>query len=244
MNAHPFLRTGSPPLPDALAALDPANRPREKLGREGARVLSNEELLAVLFGRGQKGKDVLTLAREVTTRLDAMSERPTLQDLCAIHGVGHGKACQILAALELSHRFLTRARRLRIRKPSDALPYLGGLREKKQECFLVLTLDGSHQVIKAHEITVGLANQSQVHPRETFACALEDRAVGIMAAHNHPSGSLDPSAEDLVATRRLAEAGRLMGIPLLDHLIVTQVGFTSLRERFPDYFVGRGLGTT
>jgi DNA repair protein RadC len=79
-----------------------------------------------------------------------------------------------------------------------------------------------------------------VHPRETFACALEDRAVSILAAHNHPSGSLDPSAEDLVATRRLAEAGRLLGIPLLDHLIVTTDGYTSLRERFPDYFMGVG----
>jgi DNA repair protein RadC len=228
-------------LPNALLDLAADQWPREKLARDGAKSLANEELLAVLFGRGQRGKDVLTLAREVTARLESMSERPTLPDLCSINGIGTGKACQILAALELSQRFLTRRRRVRIRKPSDALPYLGALRNRKQECFTVLTLDGSHQVIKAHEITVGLANQSQVHPRETYACALEDRAVGIMAAHNHPSGSLDPSAEDLVATRRLSEAGRLMGIPLLDHIIVTEEGFTSLRERFPDYFVGRGL---
>jgi DNA repair protein RadC len=229
------------PAPFSLLSLAPDQRPREKLARDGAPSLSNEELLAVLFGRGQRDKDVLTLAREVTLRLEAMSERPTLHDLCDIHGIGVGKACQILAALEMSHRFLTRRRRVRIRRPADALPYLGPLRTRKQECFAVLTLDGGHQVIKAHEITVGLANQSQVHPRETFACALEDRAVGIMAAHNHPSGSLDPSAEDLVATRRLADAGRLMGIPLLDHIIVTEEGFTSLRERFPDYFLGRGL---
>src|SRR5690606_20144288 len=131
--------------------------------------------------------------------LERVTDLPTLSELCRIHGVGEGKGCQILAALELSQRFLTRRRRVRIRRAGDALPYLGSLRGRRQECFAVLTLDGSHQVIRAHEITVGLANQSQVHPRETFACALEDRAVGILAAHNHPSGSLDPSTEDLAA---------------------------------------------
>jgi DNA repair protein RadC len=214
--------------------------PREKLAREGAEALSNQELLAVLFGRGQNGKDVLTLAGEVMLFLEKAEDLPTLPELCRISGVGEGKACQILAALELSRRFLTRRRRVRVRRPADALSCLGALRGRRQECFAVLTLDGSHQVIRAHEITVGLANQSQVHPRETFACALEDRAVSILAAHNHPSGSLDPSAEDLVVTRRLTEAGRLLGIPLLDHLIVTADGFTSLRERFPDYFTGKG----
>lgn len=227
-------------ISNTLRALDANQWPREKMGREGAAALSNQELLAVLFGRGQRGKDVLALAGEVTLYLERATEPPTLPELCKIHGVGHGKACQILAALELSRRFLTRRYRVRVRKPADALPHLASLRGRRQECFVVLTLDGGHQVIRAHEITVGLANQSQVHPRETFACALEDRAVGILAAHNHPSGSLDPSAEDLVSTRRLSDAGRLLGIPLLDHLIVTGEGFTSLRERFPDYFAGKG----
>src|SRR5690606_19794353 len=171
-----------------------------------------------------------TLAGEATLYLERVTEMPTLPELTRIHGIGHGKACQILAALELSRRFLTRRHRTRIRQAADALPYLASLRGRRQECFVVLTLDGSHQIIRAHQITVGLANQSQVHPRETFACALEDRAVGIMAAHNHPSGSLDPSSEDLATTRRLAEAGRLLGIPLLDHLIVTAEGYTSLRQ--------------
>jgi len=219
-----------------LKRLDPDLWPREKMGREGAAALTNQELLAVLFGRGQRGKDVLTLAGEVILYLERVPETPSLHELTRIHGVGHGKACQILAALELSRRFLTRNHRARIRRAADALPYLASLRGRRQECFVVITLDGNHQIIRAHEITVGLANQSQVHPRETFACALEDRAVGIMAAHNHPSGSLDPSAEDLAITRRLAEAGRMLGIPLLDHLIVTTEGFTSMRERFPDSF--------
>ena len=225
-----------PPVPSSLQNLRLEQRPRERLAREGAQALSNEELLAVLFGRGQRGKDVLTLAHEVSDSLASLSDAPTLHELCRIRGVGPGKACQILAALELSGRFLTRRRRVRIRMPADALPLLANLRMRRQECFVVLTLDGVHQVIKTHEITVGLANQSQVHPRETYACALEDRAVGIMIAHNHPSGSLDPSVDDLLTTRRLADAGRLLGVPLLDHLIVGEEGFVSLRERFPDYF--------
>ncbi len=227
------------PSVSLLKSLSPEEWPREKLARDGAETLSNEELLAVMFGRGTRGRDVLSLAHDVTRHLESLSEMPSVAELRTLHGVGHGKACQILAALELSRRFLVRRQRVRVRKPADALPYLGALRNRRQECFTILTLDGNHQIIKAHEITVGLANQSQVHPRETFACALEDRAVGIMAAHNHPSGSLDPSTEDLLTTRRLSDAGRLLGIPLLDHLIVTGEGFTSLRERFPDYFAGR-----
>lgn len=221
----------------SLRDLSPEQRPRERLAREGACFLSNEELLAVLFGRGQRGKDVLELAHEVAERLASLSDMPTLEDLRQIRGVGPGKGCQILAALEMSRRFLTRRQRIRIRKPEDALPFLGYLRGRRQECFAVITLDGVRQVIKRHEITVGLANQSQVHPRETFACALEDRAVSILIAHNHPSGSLDPSTDDLLTTRRLSDAGRLLGIPLIEHLIVGEEGFVSLRERFPDYFV-------
>ncbi len=224
------------PISFLLRELDPELRPRERLARSGAASLSNEELLAVIFGRGQQGKDVLTLAHEVAGHLSSLLDMPTLEDLCHIGGVGPGKACQILASLELSSRFLTRRRKVRIRKPMDALPLLANLRGRRQECFSVLTLDGAHQVIKAHEITVGLANQSQVHPRETFACALEDRAVSIFIAHNHPSGSLEPSTHDLLTTRRLADAGSLLGIPLIDHLIVAEEGFVSLRERFPDYF--------
>lgn len=227
------------PIPYTLREMPGDQWPREKLVNLGAAALTNQELLAVLLGRGQRGKDVLALAGEITLFLERVTEQPTVDDLCAIHGVGHGKACQILAALELSGRFLTRRRRVRIRRAADALPCLASLRGRRQECFMVLTLDGSHQVIRAHEITVGLANQSQVHPRETFACALEDRAVAILAAHNHPSGSLDPSPDDLAWTRRLAEAGRLLGIPVVDHLIVTAVGFASIRERFPEVF-GRG----
>jgi DNA repair protein RadC len=213
------------------------DRPREKLMRSGPECLTNAELLAVVLGKGGKGKDVLTLAREIVDKLGALQNDLTLDCLQEIRGVGLGKGCQILASLEFSRRFLLTRNKLKIRRPQDALPVLGALRSSPQENFVVITLDGSHQLIKVHPVTVGLANQSQIHPRETFHHAVGDRAVSIMVAHNHPSGNLEPSESDLTATRRLVDASKTLGIPVLDHLIVAENGFVSLRERHPDCFV-------
>ena len=124
----------------------------------------------------------------------------------------------------------------KIRKPEDIFALLQAERFEPQECFVVFTLDACNQVIKKHVVTKGLANQSQIHPRETYRPAIADNSTAIMVAHNHPSGNLEASVNDLLATRRLAEAGKVLGIPLLDHLIVSATGFVSLRERFPDYF--------
>jgi DNA repair protein RadC len=212
------------------------DRPREKLLRLGPGSLSNTELLAVVLGKGGKGKDVLTLAGEIVAKLGALQQDLTLDCLQEIRGVGLGKGCQILASLEFSRRFLLTHSKLKIRRPQDALPVLGHLRTSPQENFVVLTLDGSHQLIKVHPVTVGLANQSQIHPRETFHPAVEDRAVSIMVAHNHPSGNLEPSESDLAATRRLVDASKTLGIPVLDHLIVAESGFVSLKERHPECF--------
>lgn len=126
-----------------------------------------------------------------------------------------------------------------IHKPEQAAKLLIEEGMADQEHFVVLTLDGSYNVIKKHTITIGLADRSQVHPRETFRQAIKDNAVAIMVAHNHPSGSLEASVNDLLTTRRLAEAGALLRIPVLDHLIVSRNGFISLREKHPDYFTTR-----
>ena len=128
-------------------------------------------------------------------------------------------------------------RKIVLRKPSDCLPLLLSIRRSKQEVFMVITVDGANQAIRALEITKGLVNQSQVHPRETFFPAILDHAVSIILAHNHPSGNLTPSPEDLSTTRRMAEAGKTMGIKVQDHLIVTEDGYLSIRERFPDYLL-------
>ncbi len=210
--------------------------PREKLMASGPDGLSNAELLAVVLGRGQMGKDVLTLAEEVVEKLSRLQEDLTLETLLEIRGIGPGKGCQILASIEFSKRFLVGRSKVKIRTPKDALPLLGALRRAAQELVMVLTLDGNNQVIGTHTVTAGLANQSQIHPRETFFPAIRDRAVSILLAHNHPSGNLEPSESDLTATRRLVEVSKTLGIPLLDHLIIAETGFVSLREKYPAYF--------
>jgi len=129
--------------------------------------------------------------------------------------------------------------RKKILKPKDAWEMLTEERVQVQEVLVVLTLDGGHQVINKHVVTRGLANQCQIHPREVFRPAIQDAAVAIVCAHNHPSGELAPSEADVIATRKLAEAGKVLGIPLLDHIIVTSSnGFSSIRERHQGLFHG------
>lgn len=126
----------------------------------------------------------------------------------------------------------------RIRVPADVMPLVTEERTESQECLVVITLDGNNQLIKKHRVTMGLANQSQVHPREIFTRAIEDKAVSILLCHNHPSGSVEPSESDLAATRRINEVGRTIGIPLTDHVIVSALSYMSLREKYPNLFGG------
>lgn len=128
------------------------------------------------------------------------------------------------------------AQKVKVVRPQDALPALAFIRISPQENFVVVDLDGSHQIIEVRRVTLGLANQSQIHPRETFRGAIQNNAVSILIAHNHPSGNLEPSQSDMAATRRLVDAGRTIGISILDHLIVAADGFRSLREAFPHLF--------
>lgn len=127
--------------------------------------------------------------------------------------------------------------RIRVQKPSDCLPVLNTLRYAKTETLVVVTLDAAHQVIGVHETTRGLVNQSLCHPREIFEKAVGDLAVAIILAHNHPSGLLEPSADDLLCTKRLLEASKVLGIQFLDHLIVGETGYLSIKERIPHVFL-------
>lgn len=133
---------------------------------------------------------------------------------------------------------LVRESRLtKVCSPKDLLPHLESEKFAKQEHVIVFTLDGYNQIIKKHVVTIGLANQSLIHPREIFFPAIQDQAVSIVMAHNHPSGNIEPSDSDLVSTKRMVEASKIMGITILDHVIFGQTGFLSLRERFPLYFL-------
>ncbi len=205
------------------------DKPREKILQKGVKALKNEELLAVLLGSGVQGKDVRKLSREVADLLEREFEHLSVEKLCKIHGLGVAKASQILAALELSKRLLSPNPR-RIISAKMVYEALFSFRDKKQEHFLVLTLDGASHIINIRTVFIGTLTQSIVHPREVFADAIADRAASIIIAHNHPSGTLKPSDADIRITERLKEVGDLTGIELLDHVIISHSGYYSFSD--------------
>jgi DNA repair protein RadC len=205
------------------------DRPREKLRAKGAAALTDEELVAAILGRGTRGKDVMALAKEVAGTL-VVGKPPTYSDLEAIEGMGAAKAGQILACFELSRRYLARSS-IRITSPEQVPPLVSQLLSEKQEHFVCLLLNGANEVIGQKTVSKGLLNHTLVHPREVFADAIEKRAASVILVHNHPSGSLDPSQQDIAITRQLAESGTVLGIQVHDHIIVTRQHYTSMRER-------------
>lgn len=205
------------------------DRPREKLWAKGPQALSDIELLAILIGSGTKRKSALELASEILREGHGRLDQVSLEELAKVKGLGKAKVSCIAAALELARRHFQRGGP-RITEPEEALPYFQELRDKKQEHFAMLTLNGAGEVIQFRIITVGLLDSSQVHPREVFAEAIADRAAAIIVGHNHPSGQLKPSPEDIAITRQLVEAGRLLGIELRDHLIVSKHSWLSLHR--------------
>jgi len=210
-----------------LPAMD---RPREKLRRRGVQALSDQELLALLLGSGGRGRGVLELATDIWRHTDGHLLGTTAEQLEAIPGVGSVAASRVIAALELGRRTLLSGCPV-IRGPTDVHPYVRDIVGKKQEHFMCLSLSGAGEVLAARVVTVGLLDAALVHPREVFADAVVDRAASIILAHNHPSGVCEPSAEDLALTKQLVEAGRTLGIPVADHLIVTTGRIVSLREQ-------------
>ncbi|MDD1686235.1 DNA repair protein RadC [Methanoregula sp.] len=207
------------------------DRPREKIARKGAGALSDTELMEAIIGRGTRQRDVRELAKEVCGILREKKEI-RYDDIRAIEGIGPTKASQILACFEMGRRyFAPEPAGGRVTRPDDILPLVAHLRDKRQEHFCCITLNGAGEVLGNRVITVGLLNHSLVHPREVFADAITDRAASIICVHNHPSGSLEPSSQDIAITAQLKEAGSLVGIQLIDHLIVTKAGHLSMRER-------------
>ena len=208
------------------------DRPREKIAVKGVTSLSNPELLEAIIGRGVKNKDVRAIAHDISAMMTEKSRAVDYASLREIEGIGPGKAAQIMACFELGRRYYKEPDgTVKIQKPDDILPLVAEWRDKKQEYFVCLTLNGAGEVLNTRIITVGLLNHSLVHPREVFADAIADRAASIICVHNHPSGSLEPSSQDIAITRQVQEAGSLLGIQLLDHIIITKTGFCSMKER-------------
>jgi DNA repair protein RadC len=208
------------------------DRPREKIASKGASFLSDNELIEAIIGKGTRNKDVREISKEIVKLLKHPSNDLLYDDIQEIDGIGPTKASQIIACLELGRRFFKPAgTSIKVTSPEEVLPLVAFLKEKRQEYFICLTLNGAGEILNNRIITVGLLNHSLVHPREVFADAITDRAASIICVHNHPSGSLDPSPQDNAITTQLKEAGLLLGIQLIDHIIVTKNGHISMRER-------------
>lgn len=205
------------------------DRPREKLLAQGAAALSDRELMAVLLGKGTAQVDVMTLAAKLVRVMDEKGLRVRPDDLTGLDGVGEAKATLILAAIEFARRRI-KPEGMKIETPADVLPLIRQYADRKQEHFLAITINGANEVQSVRVISIGLIDRSPVHPREVFAEAVAERASGIIVAHNHPAGGVAPSDADVHITKQLREAGRVVGIELLDHIIFNRVSYFSFLE--------------
>jgi len=208
------------------------SRPREMLEEKGVGALSDEELVAAIIGSGgsgSEGRDVRSLARKVAKLIKETKGDLSLEELTKIKGIGLAKASQILAGFELARRHIVKET-IKINKAEDVLPSINWITNKQQEYFICISLNGANEVIENRTVTVGLLDRSQVHPREVFADVITDRAASVIFAHNHPSGALEPSNSDLKIQEQLTEAGRILGIKVLDHIIISKKGYYSFQE--------------
>ncbi|MBT2688095.1 DNA repair protein RadC [Bacillus sp. ISL-47] len=211
-------------------------RPRERFVQNGPQSLSNHELIAILLRTGTKDESVLQLSNRLLTQFEGLRllKDASLDEITAIKGIGTAKAIQLLASVEIGRRISNLAYddRYIIRSPEDGANYvMNDMRFLSQEHFVCLYLNTKNQVLHKQTIFIGSLNASIVHPREVFKEAFRRSAASIICIHNHPSGDPAPSREDIEVTKRLAEAGKIIGIDVLDHLIIGENKFVSLKEK-------------
>jgi DNA repair protein RadC len=213
----------------------PDDRPREKLLRHGPAALGDNELVALILGSGYRRTGALTVANELLNIRGGLHglARSTCGDLVTVAGVGSAKAAQLVAALELGRRTLAHApgARIQLRTPRDAAAYLlPAFGSRPVEHFGVVLLDSKHRVLRTAVIASGTLNTTIVQPRDVFREAMLAAAAAVVAFHNHPSGDPSPSPDDVDLTRRLAAAGTLMGIDLVDHIVLGDARYCSFKE--------------
>ena len=211
-----------------------SERPRERLARLGAEALSEQELLACILGRGIRGESVLVGSRRLLAAFGTLRRlgEASVEQLSSVRGIGPAKAIQLKASVELARRIALTGT---TNKPPviDSVESAAGLLrphlvDKKKEHFVALLLDNRHHLIRLSSIAIGSLSATLVHPRELFKEAIAASAAAVIVAHNHPSGDPEPSAHDLELTERLVEAGQVLGIEVLDHLIIGAEGVVSL----------------
>jgi DNA repair protein RadC len=210
------------------------NRPRERLEKQGAASLSDAELLAVILKTGNKEENVIDMSNRLISKhgIDKLSSC-SLTELQEINGIGKAKASQILALFEFNKRHnLAKQNGKPIKSAKDVFDYVSPkVSSLDRECFMVLHLDTKNRVIKEEVVSVGTLNSSIVHPRELFKSAIKESANSVILAHNHPSGDPTPSQEDEEMTDRIMDAGKLLGIDVLDHVIIGKDEFYSFKEK-------------
>ena len=209
-------------------------RPRERLLKRGPSALSNAELLAVILRTGTKNENVVSICKRILScyNLKQLS-LANMSELVQIHGVGYAKAAQILAVFELARNLETFIDnpKTKIQSPLDVYSlFYPKMREKKKEEMYALYLDTKNQILKEDIISIGSLNASIVHPREIFKPALLESSASVIITHNHPSGDPSPSREDISITKKLVDGGNLLGIELLDHIIIGDGRYVSLKD--------------
>lgn len=224
-----------------IRELAPSSRPRERLLEFGPVVLSDAELLAVLMRTGRRGRGAVVEANALLVSAGGLPElaRWSAAELLGVSGIGPAKAATILASLELGHRIArTRLRESEILGDPEVVgEYLvRRLQVERREVFGFLTVDGRHRLIRSHDHSLGTRTQAPVDPAGLFRSALSDGAAGVILYHNHPSGQLEPSRDDLDLTRRLVRAGDVVGVAVYDHVIVGCGQWLSLRRSRPGLF--------
>ncbi len=202
---------------------------REKALEHGFSFLFDEELVMLILGSGTRQMPVELMAERIVGILYDFDAEKVVENLVRLNGVGLGKALAVAAALELGRR---RSCHLRapIKSPTDVVPFVKNYAVCDKEHFLLVTLNGGHEIIQIHVITVGTLNRTLIHPREIFSVAMRDNAAAIIVSHNHPSGNCEPSEEDIQVTETLRKVSVIMGIELLDHVIVSREGYFSFLE--------------
>lgn len=204
------------------------DRPREKLEKYGPEKLSDAELLAILLRTGTKDLNVIKLSQKILQKFkeEGVSEA-TIEELKKVHGLGAAKACEIVACFELGRRKLKGKKTSILLSSKNVWERMEDIRGSRREHFVVFYLNSRNQEIKREIISVGILNESLVHPREVFESAIKHNVASIILAHNHPSGDVEPSQDDIEITKRLVHAGKILDIRVVDHVIVTDKEFNS-----------------
>ncbi len=202
---------------------------RERTIRYGISYPVDEELIMLILGSGTKQMSVDVMARKIKETLDSTNQDELLEKLISIKGIGKKKALTVIAALELGKRRSSHLKAV-IQKPCDLIPFVRNYSIANKEHFLAVTLNGGHEIIQIHVISVGTLDQTLVHPREVFYVAVKENASALIVCHNHPSGNVEPSEHDIETTRHMLSAAEVMGIPILDHIIIGYDKYFSFRE--------------